>query len=531
MLAFIIAFLLHQVTSSDFQCPASNNLIVQDDYGVQYVVSCGTDADPGAYASNGAYNSWNDCFEACSTHSIDANGAGGPCNGFTYAGALNGRGGGTCYFKSGNMRFVGSGSGLVSVATPERCPGCNIAGYANGTSPRSSSAPGVLHQHNYDYGDRHYDSSIQLLHNGYHHGYQYIQRDFDDNHGTNHYPTSVDGHLCLNIQHHNCCHIYQRCPGFNTTQLTTVTYVSTQPTTVVSTYISTQPASTNTATITQRTTVVSTYSTTSVVTQKQTSTAAGTTFTTTSVFTSTYPVTATETTSFYTTSTAVSTYRTTATVTSVQPASTIERTQTQQTTVRETSVAPGPTQTVTSTQLTTYVSTFTTSYPYTTTLPGRFFQITKVDASNFTRPCLNLRSSNLHEARQCNHHYCFLGDIDHEDHNCFHLYNYNPGDSDSAWRDHSGDNNAAWHNSHFNLGPNRFRTYGHLHYRQHQLRRGVCDLCDPNSCVCPNVEQLRISAIVFGIDSIGFFFGFSHTIRWLLRAVANIFLGCPEFFH
>ena len=42
MLAFIIAFLLHQVTSSDFQCPASNNLIVQDDYGVQYVVSCGT---------------------------------------------------------------------------------------------------------------------------------------------------------------------------------------------------------------------------------------------------------------------------------------------------------------------------------------------------------------------------------------------------------------------------------------------------------------------------------------------------------
>ncbi|KAI6882896.1 hypothetical protein KC318_g16790, partial [Hortaea werneckii] len=328
-------------------------------------------ADPGAYASNGAYNSWNDCFEACSTHSIDANGAGGPCNGFTYAGALNGRGGGTCYFKSGNMRFVGSGSGLVSVATPERCPGCNIAGYANGTSPRSSSAAGVLHQHNYDHGDRHYDSSIQLLHNGYHHGYQYIQRDFDDNHGTNHYPTSVDGHFCLNI--HDALRILSS---------TDVEIYS--GTTTVVTYTSVVPASTqtNTRTQTQLTTVTYLLVSRNLLAGD----AMRTTFTTTSVFTSTYPVTATETTSFYTTSTAVSTYRTTATVTSVQPttvlstyvetvtsvqpASTIERTQTQQTTVRETSVAPGPTQTVTSTQLTTYVSTFTTSYPYTTTLPG-----------------------------------------------------------------------------------------------------------------------------------------------------------------
>ncbi|KAI7573301.1 hypothetical protein KC316_g11864, partial [Hortaea werneckii] len=50
-------------------------------------------------------------------------------------------------------------------------------------------------------------------------------------------------------------------------------------------------------------------------------------------------------------------------------------------------------------------------------------------------------------------------------------------------------------------------------------------------CVCPNVEQLRISAIVFGIDSIGFFFGFFHTIRWLVCAITDIFLGFPEFFH
>ncbi|KAI7482397.1 hypothetical protein KC351_g5763 [Hortaea werneckii] len=139
MLTLIIALLVHQVTSSNFQCPDVNNLIVQDDYGVQYVVSCGTDADPGAYASQGVYGNWNECFQACSTQQTN----GGPCNGFTYAGAYNGNGGGTCYFKGGNMKFAGSGSGLISVSTPERCPGCNIAGYANGTSPRSSSAPGV----------------------------------------------------------------------------------------------------------------------------------------------------------------------------------------------------------------------------------------------------------------------------------------------------------------------------------------------------------------------------------------------------
>ena len=42
MLTLIIALLVHQVTSSNFVCPDVNNLIVQDDYGVQYVVSCGT---------------------------------------------------------------------------------------------------------------------------------------------------------------------------------------------------------------------------------------------------------------------------------------------------------------------------------------------------------------------------------------------------------------------------------------------------------------------------------------------------------
>ncbi|KAI7220391.1 hypothetical protein KC333_g2376 [Hortaea werneckii] len=314
--------------------------------------------------------------------------------------------------------------------------GADCIGHLYDNSNENRDDNKVLHQYNYDYGDRHYDSSIQLLHNGNRHGCQHVQRDFDDNHGTNHHPTSVNGHFRLNIQTNTRTQ----------TQLTTVTYVSTQPTTVVSTYISTQPASTNTATITQRTTVVSTYSTTSVVTQTQTSTAPG---------------------------------------------------------IHDRANAD-------STDYSTGDQHSTRSHTYGYVDPAHDL-------------CLDFHNllSIYNDIARCNHHYCFLGDIDHEDHNRFNLRNYNPGDSDSAWRDHSGDNNAAWHNSHFNLGPNRFRTYGHIHHSQHQLRRRVCDLCDPNSCVCPNVEQLRISAIVFGIDSIGFFFGFSHTIRWLLCASSS----------
>ncbi|KAI7161693.1 hypothetical protein KC349_g2632 [Hortaea werneckii] len=363
MLTLIIALLLQQVTSSDFQCPASNNLIVQDDYGVQYVVSCGTDADPGAYASNGAYNSWNDCFEACSTHSIDANGAGGPCNGFTYAGALNGRGGGTCYFKSGNMRFVGSGSGLISVATPERCPGCNIAGYANGTSPRSSSAAAV--------------------------------------------------------------------------QTVSVTYTTIQTRTETATRYSTNTITT-TGTVT--TTAVSSYVTTAITTAVSTSRE---TLTTTTVQTTTQPA---------------------STVTSVSTYSIDNR-----------------------------ANTDSTDYNPRDQRSTRSYTDYYFDPTHDL--CLDIHDllSIYDDVARCNRHYCFLGDIDHEDHNRFHYDNYYPGDSDSAWHDHSGDNTTAWRNSRVNLGPNRFRTYGHPHYSQHQLRRRVCDLCDPNSPTsCPVVDEQTI---------------------------------------
>ncbi|KAI6882413.1 hypothetical protein KC334_g16410, partial [Hortaea werneckii] len=375
-------------------------------------------ADPGAYASNGAYNSWNDCFEACSTHSIDANGAGGPCNGFTYAGALNGRGGGTCYFKSGNMRFVGSGSGLVSVATPERCPGCNIAGYANGTSPRSSSAAGVQTvsvtyttiQTRTETATRYSTNTITTT-------------------GTvtttavsSYYTTAITTAVSTSRETLTTTTVQTTTQPASTvtsvstystttvvtytsvvpastqtntrtqTQLTTVTYVSTQPTTVVSTYISTQPASTNTATITQRTTVVSTYSTTSVVTQTQTSTAPG---------------------------------------------------------------------------IHDRANTDSTDYSTRDQHSSQSYTDSYINPAHDL--CLDFHNllSIYDDIARCN--------------NCFHLYNYNPGDSDSAWHGHSGDNNAAWRNSRLNLGPNRFRTYDHLHNGQHQLRRRVCDLCDPNS--------------------------------------------------
>ncbi|KAI7284150.1 hypothetical protein KC345_g2433 [Hortaea werneckii] len=371
------------------------------------------------------------------------------------------------------MRFVGSGSGLISVSTPERCPGCNIAGYANGTSPRSSSAPGVQTvsvTYTTIQTRTETATSIKLLHNSNHHGCEHIERDFDDNYSTNHYPTSVDGHFCLNIQDSAD---EESCFGTTTvvtytsevpastqtntrtqTQLTTVTYVSTQPTTVISTYISTQPASTNTATVTQRITVVSTYQTTSVVTQTQTSTAPG---------------------------------------------------------------------------IHGRANTNTTDHC------PRDQRGTRPYTDNYIDPahdlCLDFHNvfSIYDDIARCNDDYCFLGDIDLEYYNCVYYDNYNPGDSHSTWHDHPGDNDTAWRNSRFNPRPNRFRTYGNLHHSQHQLRRRTRDLCDPNSCVCPNVEQLRVSAIVFGIDSTGFFFGFSHITRRLVCAVTDIFLGFLEF--
>ncbi|KAI7259144.1 hypothetical protein KC343_g3596 [Hortaea werneckii] len=512
MLTLIIALLVHQATSSNFQCPDVNNLIVQDDYGVQYVVSCGTDADPGAYDSSGASNSWNDCFQRCSTQQTN----GGPCNGFTYSGAYNGRGSGTCYYKGGNMRFIGSGSGLISVSTPERCPGCNIAGYANGTSPRSSSVPGTQTvsvtyttiQTRTETATRYSTNTITTtgtvtttaVSSYYTTATTTAVSTSRETLTTTTVQTttqpgqysflnvnrSINGHFRLDIQTNTRTQ----------TQLTTVTYVSTQPTTVVSTYVSTQTASTNTATITQRTTLVSTYQTTSVVTQTQTSTAPG-----------------------------------------IHGRANTDTTNHGRANADTTDDSPRD-QCGTRSYTDDYISAagiHDRANANTTDHCPRDQRSARSHTDGYIDPthdlCLDLYDlfPIYDDIARCNHHYCFLGDIDLEYYNCVHYYNYNPGDSNSAWHDHPGDNDTAWRNS--NLRPDRFGTYGHLHYSQHQLWRRVRDLCDPNSCVCPNVEQLRASAIVFGIDSIGFSFGFSHIIRRLVCAVTDIFLGFSEFLH
>ncbi|KAI7089578.1 hypothetical protein KC356_g2222 [Hortaea werneckii] len=525
MLALIIALLVCQATSSNFECPAVNNLVVQDDYGVQYVVSCGTDADPGAYSSSGVFNNWNECFQACSTHSIDASGAGGPCNGFTYAGALNGKGGGTCYFKSGNMRFVGSGSGLISVATPERCPGCNIAGYANGTSPRSSSVAGV--------------QTVSVTYTTIQTRTETATR-FSTNTITttgtvtttaisSYYTTATTTAVSTSretlttttvqtttqpastvtsvstystttvITYTSVVPASTRTNTRTQTELTTVTYVSTQPTTVVSTYISTQPASTNTATITQRTTLISTYQTSSVVTQTQTSTAPG-----------------------------------------IHGRANTDTTNHSPRDQRGTrSYTDGY---ISAACIHDRANTDTTDHC------PRDQRSTRSHTDDYIDPahdlCLDFHDlfSIYDDIARCDHYNYFLGNIDYEYHDRVHNYNYNPADSDSTWNDrprdndatwhdHPGDNDTAWRNSRLNLGPNHFRTYGHLHYSQHQLRRRVCDLCDPNSCVCPNVEQLRVSAFVFGINSIGLFSGFSYINRRLVWAASDVILAFLEFLH
>lgn len=85
-------------------CPADNRRTVVTTNGVSYQLLCSTDAqarDGGDQLNEAATNSFNDCFLLCDTSGSRLSPAGaGRCTGFTYLGADNGAGGGTCYLKS-----------------------------------------------------------------------------------------------------------------------------------------------------------------------------------------------------------------------------------------------------------------------------------------------------------------------------------------------------------------------------------------------------------------------------------------------
>jgi hypothetical protein len=82
-------------------CPTDNLKNITDNYGVSYQVRCQCDIAPvggGGSAAGTATGTFNDCFLICDTTLLNN---GGQCTGFTYVGAANGAGSGTCYLKGG----------------------------------------------------------------------------------------------------------------------------------------------------------------------------------------------------------------------------------------------------------------------------------------------------------------------------------------------------------------------------------------------------------------------------------------------
>lgn len=91
-------------------CPADDRARVTTINGLSYQLLCATDVFAQAGGEEkiiAAANSFNDCFTSCDTTAFTSAGA-GRCTGFTYVGAANGAGGGTCYLKSGTSYTQGS---------------------------------------------------------------------------------------------------------------------------------------------------------------------------------------------------------------------------------------------------------------------------------------------------------------------------------------------------------------------------------------------------------------------------------------
>ncbi|TKA33347.1 hypothetical protein B0A50_00900 [Salinomyces thailandicus] len=186
-------------------------------------------------------------------------------------------------------------------------------------------------------------------------GFTYVGQANGVGSGTLFYNTCSNVHLCFNIRHDCNSDIHKHPSSIHANDYVhpahddlqpASTATLTQPTTVVSTLVSTQPASTNTATTTQPTTVVSTL----VSTQPASTNTATTTQPTTVVSTLVS-------TQLASTNTATTTQPTTvvSTLVSTQPASTNTATTTQPTTVVSTLVSTQPASTKTAT--TTRVST------------------------------------------------------------------------------------------------------------------------------------------------------------------------------
>jgi hypothetical protein len=67
--------------------------------GLSYILNCNSTTSGIAYSSKQVANSFNDCFRECDQSSVS--GGANYCTAFTYEGADNGAGSGTCYLYNG----------------------------------------------------------------------------------------------------------------------------------------------------------------------------------------------------------------------------------------------------------------------------------------------------------------------------------------------------------------------------------------------------------------------------------------------
>ncbi|QIX00741.1 hypothetical protein AMS68_006258 [Peltaster fructicola] len=117
-------------TPSTYACPAVDGTVVIDPWGTPYVIGCGQDTTYGNYDTKAVSDNWNSCFVMC--HNSSTVQGVGQCTAFTYLGAENGDGPGTCFLKSqADVSFTGSGPDLVGAI--------QLAYYSAATSDSSSA--------------------------------------------------------------------------------------------------------------------------------------------------------------------------------------------------------------------------------------------------------------------------------------------------------------------------------------------------------------------------------------------------------
>ncbi|KAM0707599.1 hypothetical protein Q7P35_004244 [Cladosporium inversicolor] len=126
-------------TPVDYSCPANDGRVVIEN-GLTYLLNCRSTTDGMAYSSKEAAASFNNCFRECDQSSVF--GGANYCTAFTYEGAENGVGSGTCYLFNGVTQGFRPASGrntITAIRAVNYVPGAVL----DGASSLVSALPGL----------------------------------------------------------------------------------------------------------------------------------------------------------------------------------------------------------------------------------------------------------------------------------------------------------------------------------------------------------------------------------------------------